>query len=555
MAEICIYDGCYKHAWYNYPNETEKLYCKEHYKPDMVFKYFYICIDENCNRCAYYNTSDKMKKPEYCSMHKKDDMINVLTNRCIEEGCVKFPSFNFKTEKVSIYCSEHAHPNMINVHKARCKFISENGERCYNNPLWNFPNKTGLMYCKEHKEDGMICKTYQICAMDHCSKSASHNYKYEEGRLYCAEHALKGMINKKHATCIIDNCEKLASYNYKGNKRPEYCGEHADKTKMANVKNRICQYEDCIKRALFGQEGGVAMYCGEHRDGPVKNEVNVTMAKEGPVKKETMAKEGPVQPNKDIVNKKCEVEGCNGHRLFGFHQNTHCAKHKKEGMIRTPNTVCKNEDCKERAIYGIIGGKPMYCEEHKGKEKDLINLIEKKCKKCKLIEIMSKYEEDVCIYCTQHTQHHKIRKELLIKHLLDENNIKYDTHNLVVSDKICGKERPDFTFDMTTHMVILEVDEYQHSKYIKECENVRMYNITQSLGGIPVIWIRYNPDIYMVGNNKINTPDRYRHATLIEYLTKFVKDKPKNLAEVIYLYYNEYQKDNNKRITLIENES
>lgn len=333
MAEICIYDGCYKHAWYNYPNETEKLYCKEHYKPDMVFKYFYICIDENCNRCAYYNTSDKMKKPEYCSMHKKDDMINVLTNRCIEEGCVKFPSFNFKTEKVSIYCSEHAHPNMINVHKARCKFISENGERCYNNPLWNFPNKTGLMYCKEHKEDGMICKTYQICAMDHCSKSASHNYKYEEGRLYCAEHALKGMINKKHATCIIDNCEKLASYNYKGNKRP------------------------------------------------------------------------------------------------------------------------------------------------------------------------------------------------------------------------------DFTFDMTTHMVILEVDEYQHSKYIKECENVRMYNITQSLGGIPVIWIRYNPDIYMVGNNKINTPDRYRHATLIEYLTKFVKDKPKNLAEVIYLYYNEYQKDNNKRITLIENES
>ena len=182
-------------------------------------------------------------------------------------------------------------------------------------------------------------------------------------------------------------------------------------------------------------------------------------------------------------------------------------------------------------------------------------MVEKKCKQCGLIEIPSMKIDGICVYCDETYKKTQIRKEEVIKHLLDENNIKYDTHNIVVNDTKCNLYRPDFTIDMTTHMVILEVDEFQHNAYICECEYNRMVNITQSLGGIPVIWIRYNPDIYMVGNNKINTPDRYRHATLIEYLTKFVKDKPKNLAEVIYLYYNEYQKGNNKRITLIENES
>lgn len=65
----------------------------------------------------------------------------------------------------------------------------------------------------------------------------------------------------------------------------------------------------------------------------------------------------------------------------------------------------------------------------------------------------------------------------------------------VIFVKNYGRERPDFVWDCKTHMVILEVDEYQHSSRNCECEQTRMANITSSFG-MPCLWIRYNPDEY-----------------------------------------------------------
>lgn len=58
-----------------------------------------------------------------------------------------------------------------------------------------------------------------------------------------------------------------------------------------------------------------------------------------------------------------------------------------------------------------------------------------------------------------------------------------------------GRERPDFVFDAVTHMIVVEIDEDQHKYYPCECEQIRMINISQSLG-MPTIFIRYNPDKY-----------------------------------------------------------
>jgi hypothetical protein len=85
--------------------------------------------------------------------------------------------------------------------------------------------------------------------------------------------------------------------------------------------------------------------------------------------------------------------------------------------------------------------------------------------------------------------------------LLDVHKLKYK-HNKVPNGTKCGRERPDFVFKFVDRIVILEVDENQHKSYPEECERIRMFNITQSFGGKPVFWIRYNPDSFKSKNEK-----------------------------------------------------
>ena len=55
----------------------------------------------------------------------------------------------------------------------------------------------------------------------------------------------------------------------------------------------------------------------------------------------------------------------------------------------------------------------------------------------------------------------------------------------------CSKKRPDVYFDLQCHVVI---DENQHNRYDSLCECSRINEIVNSIGGRPVIVIRYNPD-------------------------------------------------------------
>ena len=57
-----------------------------------------------------------------------------------------------------------------------------------------------------------------------------------------------------------------------------------------------------------------------------------------------------------------------------------------------------------------------------------------------------------------------------------------------------GRERPDRVYDLG--IVILECDENQQQERSCACEQTRMVNIGQSYGGLPVYFIRWNPDAY-----------------------------------------------------------
>jgi hypothetical protein len=69
-----------------------------------------------------------------------------------------------------------------------------------------------------------------------------------------------------------------------------------------------------------------------------------------------------------------------------------------------------------------------------------------------------------------------------------------------IADKIitggCSKRRPDLLLDLWNQIIIIEIDENQHTDYDCSCENKRIMELSQDLGHRPIIFIRFNPDDY-----------------------------------------------------------
>jgi hypothetical protein len=65
----------------------------------------------------------------------------------------------------------------------------------------------------------------------------------------------------------------------------------------------------------------------------------------------------------------------------------------------------------------------------------------------------------------------------------------------------CSKRRPDAYIDLFTHVLIVECDENQHQTY--SCENKRTMELFVDFNNRPIVFIRFNPDSYVVGIKKI----------------------------------------------------
>jgi len=194
----------------------------------------------------------------------------------------------------------------------------------------------------------------------------------------------------------------------------------------------------------------------------------------------------------------------------------------------------KCDDCKELALYGVEVRRR--CEDHQLPTD--FNLVERPCTQCQLTAVLN--HRDICSYCepSLYLKYTK-RKERIIKDLLDVHALVPTSHDQVVFDTtLCGRERPDFFFDLGTHVVILEVDEGQHKDRQCTCEQTRMVNVTQGLGGLRVRWLRYNPDTFKLPNGRKSTmSEARRHSHLLAWLRLSLKTRPLSLLEVVYLCY------------------
>ncbi len=225
-----------------------------------------------------------------------------------------------------------------------------------------------------------------------------------------------------------------------------------------------------------------------------------------------------------------------------FSQATHCTAHKNTNdFIKCRQYPrCKGDSkCKERPVYSS-GTYPERCEAHH-LETDT-NVIEKPCSSCGLSYFIP-ITLTTCINCSEFIKIRAARqkyKEETIAGVFTKANIPC-VHDRIPAGS-CNKYRPDFIIDCATHFVIVEVDENQHSNYECECEQRRMINIAQDVGGgLPVRFIRYNPDKYKdhAGKAKTGNPSS-RHTKLLEVVAACRQHVPDRPISAIYLFYDGY---------------
>ena len=310
---------------------------------------------------------------------------------------------------------------------------------------------------------------------------------------------------------------------------------------MAQIGHKRCEQAGCGKRPVFNTEGSlVARYCATHK----------------------------MPDMVDIKHKRCEQPGCGRRPAYGSlgQLQSHCAAHKTKGMILRPRAQCSSAGCAALGTHEARGAGARFCDDHAPASAHNLGIFP--CAACGLPDIL---DGGLCIAtCAPIATKYRAAKELRIRSLfaqaghgstaeMGNAGVTCEAtepaaaavaaaampdptefvHNKTLEGKPCGMERPDFLFDCGTHLVIVEVDENQHSNRPCECEQARMVNLAE-VRGMPVTFIRYNPDSYAPAAGQTAASDPQRHTQLLKWLAWARATPPPergDVVSVLYLYY------------------
>ena len=170
-------------------------------------------------------------------------------------------------------------------------------------------------------------------------------------------------------------------------------------------------------------------------------------------------------------------------------------------MINVKDKTCL--DCNKIPVFNIEGEtKALYCSAHKKDGMIDVKHVNETCKSewCST-RVQEKYD-GYCLFCYMNlfpdkpvSRNYKTKEYAVVENI----KTKFPTLNWI-ADKIvsggCSKRRPDLLLDLGYQIVIVEVDENQHTEYDCSCENKRIMELSQDLGHRPIIFIRFNPDDY-----------------------------------------------------------
>jgi hypothetical protein len=388
----------------------------------------------------------------------------------------------------------------------------------------------------------MICspcnKKARICIFEGCKIYANYNFEGEKTAIYCASHKNHLMMNITSKTCVFEGCNKQSAFNFEGEKTAIYCASHKKKH-MVDIKHKKCVFEGCKTQPNYNIEGEkTAIYCSIHKQlGMI-----------------------------DIKHKTCVFEGCKTQPNYNFEGEKtaiYCSIHKQLGMIDIKHKTCVFEGCRKHPIFNFEGQtNGIYCSTHK--LENMINVIDKSCKSewC-YTQVSDKYD-GYCVYCFIHlfpekpvARNYKTKERTVVEFVLKE----FPQYHWINDKQIqggCSRRRPDLLMDFGYQLIIIEIDENQHTGETYgdcSCENKRMMLLSQDVGHRPIIFIRFNPDDYLNKDKNITscfgidkngvcsikkTKQKewtYRLNILRENIQYWSENKSEKTIEIIQLFY------------------
>jgi hypothetical protein len=369
------------------------------------------------------------------------------------------------------------------------------------------------------------------CSDSNCNKIATFNFKNEQLPAYCKEHIKENMVDVIHTKCL--ECDKIPCYNFENHPRGIYCKQHK-KEHMIDILNKKKKCLECHTRASFNFGDKInGLYCKKH-------------------KKDNMV---------CVLTTKCIEPGCITqpcYNLKGQKIGIYCKQHKKENMVDVKNITCL--DCDKRPHFNLEGNKKgIYCFDHK--KDNMVDVSHKKCLTdfCQ-VRAIKKYE-NYCLFCFIHLFPDKpVAKNYKTKEKAVNDYIKEQFLDFTwISDRkiidSCSNKRPDLLLDLGYQVIIIEIDENQHERYEQTCENKRIMELSRDLDHRPVVFIRFNPDDYLLDNKNVTScwgPDgngimnikkskrkewMERLETLKETVHFWINNKTEKTIELIYLFF------------------
>src|SRR6478609_8201241 len=469
------------------------LYCVKH----RIALSGKMCQFKGCQIRATFGL-EKERKERFCFAHKTDGMIDIFRQKCAFKGCNTHPCFSTCADDLLRYCSKHKSADMVDVVHPKCEHPT-----CIIQPSFGFSGGC-VRFCTTHKLDGMIDLKSKSCEFPGCLIKPIFGYELGK-KIYCAKHREPTMVDVVNKRCEQPNCNIGASFGFEGGNRI-FCSRHA-KPDMLCLMNNFCEFKDCYTRRSYGFRNGPARFCKKHKETGME----------------------------DVTTKTCVVENCDYRPFYGFPGKTsHCLKHKTAGMIIYPTKRCVEIGCSNPAIYGVMIHE--HCLIHK--TPDEVNIMERKCKTCDFLAILD--QNGNCETCDPLLfKRVRLQKQNMVVDFLLQNGIDLKQIDRMIDKGECGKERPDIVIDCGTHILIIEVDEYQHSNRPCECEQTRMVNVSQS-NGMKTVFLRINPDKYKIseGLQMDKTPRRLQ--VLLEWTKHLSREVPKDFLSVMYLYFDNY---------------
>jgi hypothetical protein len=213
--------------------------------------------------------------------------------------------------------------------------------------------------------------------------------------------------------------------------------------------------------------------------------------------------------------------------------------------------------------------KGLYCIIHK--KENMIDVKGIRCKTNLCYTFGNKKYNGYCLFCFIHTfpdlpitRNYKTKE----KEIADFITNTFQQYSWISDKKIqdgCSKRRPDLLLDLGYQVIVIEVDENQHQSYDCSCENKRLMEISQDLGHRPIIFIRFNPDGYLIGDTKIEICWSYNKSGISIIKNKNIKQWNKRLnilkqqieywiypinktnrtLEIIELFFDNFELNNN----------